>query len=197
MSSNGHKNGNGAKPEREIPPKQAMFIEYYFQNGQNATEAARSAGYNGNDVTLGQIGYQLLNKHNLRERQRERAAEAGITSNMVIGVMVSHLFANMEDFIDEDGNVDLKRIKERKLGHLVKAVSHTKHGPRLELHDSFKAGAQLCKILGIERAPIPANSEETDLEKATQALMLIHPGVTKEQARSQILASKAASARVM
>lgn len=40
--------------------KQQMFIEHYLANGGNATDAARQAGYAGNDVTLSATGQKLV-----------------------------------------------------------------------------------------------------------------------------------------
>ncbi len=43
-------------------PKQQLFIDAYLSNGFNATQAARDAGYKGNDVTLQAVGSENLRK---------------------------------------------------------------------------------------------------------------------------------------
>jgi len=49
--------------ERPLTRKQTLFVEAYCgEAAGNATEAARLAGYAGNDVTLGQVGAENLKK---------------------------------------------------------------------------------------------------------------------------------------
>ena len=45
----------------KLTPKQALFVSEYLKTG-NGTEAARRAGYKGNDVTLGQVAAENLKK---------------------------------------------------------------------------------------------------------------------------------------
>lgn len=44
---------------KALTPKQKLFVEEYLKD-LNATQAAKRAGYAGNDVTLGQMGAQNL-----------------------------------------------------------------------------------------------------------------------------------------
>lgn len=52
-------NGNG---HYKLTPKQAKFIEAYIANNGNATDAARRAGYSGNDKVLQVTGAENLSK---------------------------------------------------------------------------------------------------------------------------------------
>jgi phage terminase small subunit len=45
----------------DLTPKQRAFVIAYRTSG-NATEAARTAGYSGNDVTLASVGHENLKK---------------------------------------------------------------------------------------------------------------------------------------
>lgn len=62
--------------EKKLTPKQELFIEAYLgkANG-NATEAARLAGYKGNDVTLATVGTENLRKPQIAQAIKERLAE--------------------------------------------------------------------------------------------------------------------------
>lgn len=44
-----------------MTPKQKAFADYYIKTG-NATEAAKLAGYKGNEKTLGEVGHENLKK---------------------------------------------------------------------------------------------------------------------------------------
>ena len=57
--------------EQKLTPKQLAFIDEYNKSG-NATDAARKAGYKGNDVTLRQVGSENLSKPHILARVREK-----------------------------------------------------------------------------------------------------------------------------
>ena len=67
----------------KLTPKQKAFADYYIECG-NATEAARKAGYKGNDKTLGVVGVENLGKpsisqyiaQTIRSTEEKRIADA-------------------------------------------------------------------------------------------------------------------------
>ena len=59
-------------PKKKLTVKQQRFIDLYEGN---ATDAARKAGYKGNDVTLGQVGKENLQKPQIAEALRNRENE--------------------------------------------------------------------------------------------------------------------------
>jgi phage terminase small subunit len=60
---------------KKLTAKQQLFVEHYLISG-NATDAARKAGYKGNDHQLGVIGAQNLGKLDIKEAI-EKAREKG------------------------------------------------------------------------------------------------------------------------
>lgn len=54
-----------------MTPKQKAFADYYIQTG-NATEAAKKAGYSGNNITLGAVGAENLKKPRIAEYIAEK-----------------------------------------------------------------------------------------------------------------------------
>jgi len=68
--NNGHKsssNGSRRKPRKNVTLKQERFCKAYIANGGNGQEAARTAGYSGNDKTLRVVASENLTKPNLRK----------------------------------------------------------------------------------------------------------------------------------
>src|SRR4026209_1969462 len=144
----------GGKPNRDLTLKQQLWLEAYLgEAAGNATEAARIAGYAGNDNTLHVVGQQNLRNYTIRERVKMRLSEAKVTADEVVATLTAHMRADIADIVDEKGIVDLKELKARGLGHLIRSITPTKFGPKVELHSSFAGAAQLCKVLGIDRAP--------------------------------------------
>lgn len=74
----------------ELTMKQRLFVEAYFANNYNATEAAKEAGYNGNN--LNRIGHELLQKPHVKaaveELAQKRIKEISLTEEYVIRKLV-------------------------------------------------------------------------------------------------------------
>ncbi len=64
----------GIVAENDLTPKQQAFVENYLSNGLNASEAARRAGYGGDDGSIRAIASQNLTKLNVKAAiDREQA----------------------------------------------------------------------------------------------------------------------------
>lgn len=63
-----------------LTTKQRLFVEAYLAN-PNATEAARRAGYKGNDKTLSVVGAENLAKPCIAEKLKVRVEEAAMTTS--------------------------------------------------------------------------------------------------------------------
>ena len=136
--------------------KQFLFAEGYLET-LNATEAARRAGYKGNDNVLAGVGHDNLRKPKIRtyidERLKEKvmSAEEALTllSQQAKGVDVTQ-FVEMREFYERDDqgdlvladerlHIDLDKIREMGLGHLIKGISQTSGGIRVQWVDPQKA----------------------------------------------------------
>ena len=80
----------GISPDKDLTMKQRLFVEAYFANDYNATEAARAAGYAGEH--LNRVGHELLNKPHVRaaidRRAQEKLKEISLTEEYVIRKLV-------------------------------------------------------------------------------------------------------------
>ena len=65
--------------------KQKLFVEAYLGRARgNATEAARIAGYRGDEATLAQVGYENLRKPVVKLAVEARVEEASMEANEVL-----------------------------------------------------------------------------------------------------------------
>lgn len=62
------------KKGEKLTPKQEIFVSEYLKTG-NATEAARRAGYKGNEKTLSQVGAENLRKPGIQGAIKEAKAK--------------------------------------------------------------------------------------------------------------------------
>lgn len=121
--------------------KQRAFVEEYLACGFNASEAARRAGYSEN--TARQQGQRLLTNVDIAAAIQQGLAERAMPATEVLARLAEHARGTMDDFLDDAGDIDLKRGRERGRLHLVKSRSVTKEGERIELYDAQAALALL------------------------------------------------------
>lgn len=67
----------------KLTTKQRLFVEAYLAM-PNATEAARTAGYKGNDVTLGAVGHENLKKPQIAALLQQRIDKAVMSADEVL-----------------------------------------------------------------------------------------------------------------
>jgi phage terminase small subunit len=126
-----------------LTDKQRAFVEAYLACGFNATEAARRAGYS--DRTAHAIGWENLRKPEIAAAIQQGLSERAMPADEVLARIAEQARGTMEDFLDDSGDIDLKRARDRNKLHLVKARSVTKEGERIELYSAQTALEILAK----------------------------------------------------
>lgn len=107
-----------------LTPKQELFVSEYLQSF-NATDAARRAGYEGNDVTLASVGYENLRKPQIAEAISRRLSEAAMGADEVLMRLAQHGRADMGKWMSDDGEIDIAAMKRDKATHLIHKVERT------------------------------------------------------------------------
>jgi phage terminase small subunit len=130
----------------KLTNKQRLFIDAYL-TCWNATEAARRAGYSGNDVTLASVGYENLRKPQIKKAIGERLQESMMSAEEALMRLAQMARADIGDYIDEFGIVNWKAVKEN--GYLFKEVIHTKDRSSFKMNDPQIALIQILKAQGI------------------------------------------------
>lgn len=143
----------------KLTGKQQVFIDSYLSNGFNATEAARHAGYKGNDVTLASIGYQNLRKLQIASEISGRMNEHCASANEVLDVLTTQMRGSLVTVIRATGDKELAdKLEEtgadkllKKL-EIIKTVKRTKEEEEIEetrykfeIHDPQSAAVHIGK----------------------------------------------------
>ncbi len=131
---------------RKLTPKQLLFVEEYLQCW-NATTAARNAGYQGNDSTLGAVGYKVLRVAQVARRITERIQATCMSTDEALSILAQQARFDAGEYLKPDGEylvVDLALMKEAGLTTMIKSLTRTKYGVKVEFYD---AQAALEKIL--------------------------------------------------
>jgi len=146
---NGHNgNGNGHR----LTGKQRAFVDAWFSNGFNGTEAARAAEYGNGDATdnaLAASASRTLRNVKVLAEIENRFSGHGVTAEEVLSVLAGQMRASPGDFMDEFGRVDLLKVKENGRS-LIKAVEIDKGNKiKLTLESSQTAAEKIGRALGM------------------------------------------------
>jgi len=120
--------------------KQRSFVEFYLQEW-NATQAALKAGYS--KKTAYSSGQRLLKYVEIEAEIQRRLDESAMSADEVIQSIGEIGRASIEDLMDVDDSgrmtFNFKRAKEQGKLHLIKTITPTREGLKVELHDRMRA----------------------------------------------------------
>lgn len=136
----------------DLTDKQRAFVEHYLVSW-NASDAARQAGY----AQAHSQGPRLLENVGVQAEIQSRFAALKMTADEVVTRLTEHARADIREVFtieqDEDGtehaDLDLVRLMRSSASRLVKSVTYTKYGPKVELHDAQAALVDIGKIHGL------------------------------------------------
>src|SRR5512139_2352439 len=156
--------------------RQRAFIEEYFKDPtHNGTRAAERAGYQANtppekkDAALAAAASRLLRNVNVAREIGRRWATHGMTSEEVVARLVEQGRANIADFLDELGQIDLQKVRQH--GNLVKSITWAKFGPRLELYSAQDALELMGKHFGLFVEKVDVTTGGKPLDKAFETAL--------------------------
>ncbi len=119
---------------------------------KNGTEAAKRAGYKGDDNTLAVTASRLLRNAKVVEFINERFAEVSMRADEVIARTSEIAAGDMGDFIEIRRGIpyfDLDKAAARNKLHLIKKFENTSKGVKLELYDAQAAQRTLAQHHGL------------------------------------------------
>lgn len=194
-----------AKKAIPLKPRHQAFAEAIVANGGNATDAARKAGVKGTDGAVRVTASRMLTNANIQQhiQQRTREKLKGIKADAdeVLFLLADHLRADMADLnecIDQDGRLDLKKAKQMGVSNLIKKLKTrtTATGEvitEIEIHDSQAAAKGLADMMGLKQQP---RVNEEDVKRVNAELTrLVSEGWEPEDARSLIIEAEPGAVR--
>ncbi len=103
--------------------------------------------------------------HALLEKRKEEFREiANVEALHIIGAQQQIAFASIEDALDDNGNLDIRKAKENGSVALIKKISRqtTKYGENIavEFYSRQDALGQLADFLGLKQAPKTNENDE-------------------------------------
>jgi phage terminase small subunit len=138
--------------------KQQRFVDEYVIC-LNGTEAARRAGYKGNDTTLAVEASRLIRNAKVSRRVNELLAEFAMPANEVLSQLSDIARSDIADAMDGFGGIDPIEAKRRGKSQLIKRLKTKvttvteKDGTEretveteIEMHDKLSALQALAKF---------------------------------------------------
>jgi phage terminase small subunit len=140
--------------EYDISPQQKLFADYYMACW-SGVEAARLAGYSGNDNVLGVTAHRLLKNAKIIRYIEDMLSIHVMSANEVLMRLSNIARGTFEDYLDESGLLDMTKARRAKKLHLVSRLKDRHfvdskndtetHEVELELYSALEALKTLAK----------------------------------------------------
>ncbi|TET13676.1 MAG: terminase small subunit [Dehalococcoidia bacterium] len=142
-----------------LTSKRRVFVEEYLRCW-NATEAARRVGYKHPN----KLGPRLVKVGIIAEEIKRRIAEKAMATDEILLRLADQARTDMGPFViesDDNLTLDWEKLKEAGLTHLVKSLTPTRYGTKIELHDAQAALMHLARSHGMfkDRMDITSGGE--------------------------------------
>lgn len=152
---------------KQLTGMQKVFaLEYIIC--KNGTEAARRAGYKGDDNVLAVTAHDNLRNPKITAFINERFAETAMRADEVIARISEQAATDMGDFIKIKNGIpffDLEKAAARNKLHLIQSFENTKNGVKLKLYDAQTAQRTLAQHHGLLKTEITINFPPELLER--------------------------------
>ena len=156
---------------RSLTYRERLFVDYYLgDSSQSAVDAVRRAWYRSPE----KLGPRLLKKSAVQAAIAAGEGTAAITANEVLARYADIAASDMTDFLAVDKNgglkVDLRLIKRRGLGHLIKRVRiHRDGSQEIELEPRLPALAKLGDYFKLGKGEAEQQVTLSELAKEYEA----------------------------
>lgn len=139
----------------DLTTRQNLFVHYYLET-KKGNEAARLAGYSGDDASLRAIASENLTKPNIREAIETAYKQRHLSADGVLAELSDIASAPWKDFVE---------VKYGENGEILPAV--------LKLSDKIKAAELLGKFhrLFADKTDVEVNLSDQDVSRIGEQLL--------------------------
>jgi phage terminase small subunit len=199
------KSGGERKAKKKLPPMRERLSAEYIKNGGNGAKAAIAAGYSPKGAR--QTAHRVLTSVDIQERIQRAKQRAGITPEVVSGVLAQQLLSDISDVLDDEGRFDYKLAKERRATGQIQKLKIRKRDlfdakgeiagvetiHEIELYSSQSAAKILTGTLGMLKQPA-VNPEDVARVKA-EIDRLIAEGWSEDDAKAIVVEAEPRAAQ--
>lgn len=134
------------------------FVKLYVQSlnkVKSYMEVYPNSNYNAAHVSA----YDLFKLPQIKAAVEEEFNAVTMPKSEVLKRITAIAEIDVSNFMSDSGELNIAKIKESGAGYLIKSISDTKFGKRVDLYDSQKALETLAKIYGLfnDKAEVTVN----------------------------------------
>src|SRR5262245_13401175 len=138
---------DGKGKTKKLTPKQERFAAEISKNGGNATRAAIASGYAESSAHV--RASELVRNSNIQERIQRARERAGITPEIVTGVLAQQLLGDIGDLLDDEGRFNYKLAKRRGV---TSQIQKFRQRERDITEDGVKVGSEVISEIELYSA---------------------------------------------
>lgn len=162
-----------SKNDPEKLDQQILFAIEYVKDF-NGLRAAQRAGYSGTDESLMSMASRLLRLVKVQNKIRDLLAANAMAAEEALWRLAQMARLDISQFIKaKNGGFEINWSSVNKYGFLIKSITQTRYGPKLELHDSQKALELIGKHYGLFtdriehtwKTQLPEGYEPTEVQR--------------------------------
>ncbi len=138
----------GRKPptvDTPLTDRERVFVATYVDT-LNGVESAKKSGFKGTPGTLYVTANRVLKKPNVRKAIDQAMAEITVSREEALLRLWQQAQGLHSMAFGGDGKVNLKTLKSLGLMHLVKSITPTRYGDKVEFYDAQNALINILKI---------------------------------------------------
>ena len=133
------------------------FVEHYLITFNAAKSALRAGFCEQNPVNSKIIGWEMLSKPYIKRAIDNRIASVCMDANEVLGRLAAIARGDIMDFMSKDTNgnwfFDFDKAETSGSSFLIKSITPTREGPKVELYSALEALDRIAKHLNILKQP--------------------------------------------
>jgi phage terminase small subunit len=160
----------GARKAKKLTPRRERFVAEVIKNGGNGTKAAIAAGYA--ESGAHQEAHRLLRNAEIQERIQRAKQRAGITPEIVTGVLAQQLLGDISDVLDDEGRFDYKLAKKRRATGQIQKL-------KVRRRDLFDAKGEIAGVETVHEIELYSSQAAAKILTGTLG-MLKQPGINPE-----------------
>lgn len=157
-------------------PRESLFINAYLSNGFNARRAAEAAGLGNTPGSSTVAGYQTLSRPHVRQAVDKMLLQRHLGKTEILSRLAAQAFASVDDLLDDKGNLDVLKARERGVLSAVQEWTETtdKDGKR-KVKAKFYSAQRALELLGHAQDALKFNVEASGTVTLKDALGLNDP----------------------
>lgn len=156
--------------------KESLFINAYLSNGLNGRRAAETAKYGTTYGSQGGAGFEVLKRPHVRAAVDKALQSRHLGKAEVLARLAAQAFASTDDLLDDKGNLDVLKARERGVLSAVQEWTETtdKDGKR-KVKAKFYSAQRALELLGHAQDALKFNVEASGTVTLKDALGINDP----------------------